>query len=322
MYEENLELLQEADRLGFDSLWISEHHFLDDGYCPSILPVAAAVAARTKRARIGTAVLLLPLHNPLRIAEDAAVVDIISGGRLDLGVGVGYRTAEFHGLGANKRRRGILLDEAIEVIRLAWTEDPFSFEGACFTYRNVSVTPKPLQAPHPPIWIGGRSERGSRRGARLGYPFLLVGGSAQYRLLEALFAEAGRSPAELRVAASRTVFLADSADEAWATAGPKLLYNHNERLRWNAEDGDGAYQPATDWRFLRHQDGLGGLIGTPEDCIAAIREFVATVPVRQIWFPVRIAGLDQATAYRSLERFAQEVMPRFRGSLDTRQSAQ
>ena len=312
LYQENLELLQEAERLGFASVWISEHHFLDDGYCPSVLPVAAAVAARTTRVRIGTAVLLLPLHNPVRIAEDAAVVDIISGGRLDLGVGVGYRGAEFQGLGADRRRRGALLDEGIEVLRRAWTEDAFSFEGACFTYRDVSVTPKPLQKPHPPIWIGGRSERGSRRGARLGYPFLLVGGPAQYRQLQALFAEAGRSPEELRVAAQRTIFIADSRDEAWRTIGPQVLYGHNERLRWNAEDGGGAYEPLDDWEVLRAQEGAGTLIGTPEDCLAGIRAFVETVPVRQIWFPVRIGGVDQQTAYRSLERFACEVMPRLR----------
>ena len=312
LYRENLELLQEAERLGFDAVWISEHHFLDDGYCPSVLPVAAAVAARTMRVRIGTAVLLLPLHNPVRVAEDAAVVDILSGGRWDLGVGVGYGSAEFHGLSADKRRRGILLDEAIEVLRRAWTEDSFTFEGTCFSYRNVSVTPKPLQSPHPPIWIGGRSERGSRRGARLGYPFLLVGGPAQYRQLQALFAEAGRSPAELRVAAQRTIFLANSRDAAWRTIGPRLLYNHNERLRWNAEDGAGVYEPLADWEVLRGQEGPGTLIGTPEECRAGLRAFLEAVPVQQVWFPVRIAGLDQATAHRSLELFAREVMPHFR----------
>lgn len=309
LYRENLELLQEAERLGLDSVWISEHHFLDDGYCPSVLTAAAAVAARTTRIRIGTAVLLLPLHNPVRIAEDAAVVDLISGGRLDVGVGVGYRSAEFRGLGADKRKRGKLLDEGIEILRLAWTEDSFSFHGECFHYDEVMVTPKPLQQPHPPIWIGGRSERGSRRGARLGYPFLLVGGAAQYRLLRDLFAQEGRSPDDLKVAASRTVFIADSRDAAWETIGLQLLYNHNERLRWNAEDGSAPYEPATDWDVLRSQEGAGTLIGSPADCLAGIRDFVATVPVSQIWFPVRIGGLDQATAYRSLERFAKEVLP-------------
>lgn len=309
LYAENLELIQEAERLGFDSAWISEHHFLDDGYCPSILPVAAAVAAATKRIRIGTAVLLLPLHNPIRIAEDGAVVDILSGGRFDLGVGVGYRAVEFSGLGVNKRRRGALLDEAIEVVRLAWTEKRFSFAGQCFTYENVSVTPKPLQQPHPPIWIGGRSQRGSHRGARLGYPFLLVGGPVQYRQLVDLYQEEGRPPDELRVASLRTVFIAGSRDEAWDIIGPAILYNHNERLRWHAEDTGEPYHPATDWAFLREQEGAGTLIGTPEECLAGMREFVATVPVEQIWFPLRIGGLDQQTAYRSLERFAREVMP-------------
>jgi alkanesulfonate monooxygenase SsuD/methylene tetrahydromethanopterin reductase-like flavin-dependent oxidoreductase (luciferase family) len=122
LYGKQFDLAVLAEDLGYDTIWLTEHHFIDDGYSPSLLPIAAAVAARTRRIRIGTFVILLPLHNALRIAEDAATVDIISNGRFDLGVGQGYRIPEFVGFDIPRRERGARLQEGAEVIRRAWTE--------------------------------------------------------------------------------------------------------------------------------------------------------------------------------------------------------
>ena len=105
LYESGLRFAEEAEALGLDEVWLTEHHFADDGYCPALLPVAAAIAARTTRIRIGTKVVLLPFHNPLRLAEDVAVVDVLSGGRIDLGVAAGYRHEEFAGFGIDRRER-------------------------------------------------------------------------------------------------------------------------------------------------------------------------------------------------------------------------
>src|SRR5579875_891482 len=142
LYRRHVDLCVEAEDLGFDTIWLTEHHFVEDGYSPSMLPLAAAIAARTRRIRIGTFVLLLPLHNPLRVAEDAATVDIISNGRLDLGLGQGYRVPEFTGFGVPRKERGARLEEGTEIIRRAWTEDGFSFDGRFNRLRNITLSPK------------------------------------------------------------------------------------------------------------------------------------------------------------------------------------
>lgn len=155
-YREALELAVEAERLGFDSVWLSEHHFCADGYTPSLLVHAAAIAARTERVTIGTGVLLAPLHDPLRLAEDAATVQLLAHGRLVLGIGQGWRREEFDRLGIRYRGRHLRLEEIVRTLREAWGEGP--------------VTPKP--EPPPPLWVGGMSEPAVRRAARLGDRYL------------------------------------------------------------------------------------------------------------------------------------------------------
>ena len=128
-YADQLEQTRLAEQLGYDEIWLTEHHFAEDGYSPAILPIASAIAAITKRIRIGTYLVLLPLHNAVRVAEDAATIDIISNGRFDLGVGQGYAPGEFAAYGVNRKTRASRLEEGIEVMRGAWTEDDFSFDG-------------------------------------------------------------------------------------------------------------------------------------------------------------------------------------------------
>ena len=151
-YREALLLAAEAERLGFDSVWLSEHHFFADGYTPSLLVHAAAIAARTARIAIGTGVLLAPLHNPVRLAEDAATAQLLANGRLILGIAQGWQRNEFDGLGVPYVGRHLRLEESIGTLRSAWGEGP--------------VTPKPGRPP--PIWVGGMSEPAVRRAARLG----------------------------------------------------------------------------------------------------------------------------------------------------------
>ena len=134
-YRETLELVRLAERVGFDSAWVSEHHGSSDGYLPSLLPMLAAFAAATERIELGTGVVLTPLHDPLRLAEDAAVVDQLSGGRLILGIGNGWREEEFRMFGASKAERGARTEETIEVLRRAWTGRRFSFEGQTLAVR-------------------------------------------------------------------------------------------------------------------------------------------------------------------------------------------
>ncbi len=147
LYSEMLEEIVAAEDRGFESAWLTEHHLLGDGYCPSLLVTAAAIAARTKKVRIGTGIYLMPLHDPIRTTEDAAVVDLISNGRLILGLGLGYRQEEFDVFGRSLKERKGRMEESIEILNKCWSEDEFSFSGKYYNYENINVTPKPVQNP-------------------------------------------------------------------------------------------------------------------------------------------------------------------------------
>src|SRR6185437_4385339 len=172
LYRETLDQAVHAEELGFDSIWLSEHHFTDEGYLPCLPAVLGTLAARTSRVRLGTAVLLAPLHHPLRLAEDLAVVDQLSGGRLDVGIAPGYKPDEFAVLGVPKAERGARTNETVEILRLAWAGERFSYAGKHFTFDDVIVAPPPVQPGGPPIWVGGSSLAAARRASRYGLCFM------------------------------------------------------------------------------------------------------------------------------------------------------
>ena len=168
LYRRTLDQIASLEDLGYDSVWLTEHHFVEDGYLPSIFTMAGAIAVRTKRLTIGANTILLPLHHPVEVAESAAVVDVLSGGRFVLGVALGYRGVEFRGYGVPLEQRGSRMEEGLDILRRCWNEAAFSYDGKHYTLRDVDVQPKPLQRPGVPVWVGARGPKAIDRAATVG----------------------------------------------------------------------------------------------------------------------------------------------------------
>src|SRR6201998_2856318 len=179
LYREILDQIAWGENNGFDDVWLSEHHFIDDGYLPSILPVSAAIAARTERIRLASGALLMPFHNPIRLAEDIATVDVISGGRFELGVGIGFKREELAGVGGWWKGRGARTDQSLEILRRALAGETVTFKSEFFDFQNVRVTPAPIQKPYPPIWLGCFTAPALRRAVRFGDGFTVPGANRE-----------------------------------------------------------------------------------------------------------------------------------------------
>src|SRR6266508_4660794 len=163
---------QLAEASGFDSCFFGEHHQDKDGFLPSPLIVATAVAAHTRRLRVGTSVILLPLHHPVRVAEDVITLDLVSKGRVILGVGVGYQPSDFRAFGVPMEHRLAIFEESVEILRRCWSGERFSFRGTHYTLEDVQVRPRPYQRPAPPLWIGASVPSAVRRAGRLADAFV------------------------------------------------------------------------------------------------------------------------------------------------------
>src|SRR5215475_4554623 len=299
-YESFIEYVTEADRLGFRQLFMVEHHFTGQGQVSASMTVLAYLAARTKRIRLGTAVVVLPWHNPVLVAEQAATLDLLSGGRVDFGVGKGYRQAEFDGFCVPIGEATERFDEAMEIIRKAWTaEGRFSHHGKRWHYENIVVEPEPLQRPHPPLWLAAGSPDSVRRAAREGYNLLLDQLAQTDQIIRriAIFREecekVGRAYDPLMVATARPLQMIHHESERAAA--------YETRKRVISVIGDLARDKLPD----RVEDDTAPLLGLPHEVIARLKEL-------EMGGATNILLVDPNASVGNLRAFAREVMPAFR----------
>ncbi|MEU6139499.1 LLM class flavin-dependent oxidoreductase [Streptomyces sp. NPDC047081] len=298
LYGFALEMCEEADRLGLDSVWFSEHHGFEDGYLPQPLTMAAAAAARTRRVRLGTAVVPAPLHAAPELAEQAAIVDIISDGRLDLGLGTGYRVPEYRLFGADLTKRYSTTDQRVREIRGLWAE--------------ALVTPGPVQDPLP-IWLGYQGPQGARRAGRLGTGLLSLNPALLTPYREGL-AESGYDASIARMQGSFTTFVTEDPDGDWPVVRRHLAYQWDSYRRYLVEGTDQPVPRPIDpekWRATGlSATGVGQfLYGTPQETAEAIRAYVAGLPVEGVFLWASLAGMPEEMVARQVQLIAGKLRP-------------
>ncbi len=309
LYREMFRQIDFADQAGLDSIWLTEHHFTDDGYLAATMPMLAAIASRTRRVTIGTYVLLAPFYHPLRLAEDAATVDVLSNGRLRLGIGTAYREEEFQGFEVSRKYRLGRTLETIEILRRAWTGERFSFEGKHFHFKDVRVLPRPVSVPHPELLWAGMTERAIQRGAELGLSFACNLGLHEVELYRNTLRNLGKDPADFNIVRSATVQIADSADQAWADVEQPLMYQAALYGKWLAAGmrGNQEWILPDPVRLRRNS-----VLGTPAEVAKQLSSMIERTPMTELILNMQLPGLAPAKAMRSLERFVAEVLPMVR----------
>lgn len=325
-YAETLELVRLAEQVGFDSAWVSEHHGSSDGYLPSLLPMLAAFAAVTERIELGTGVVLTPLHDPLRLAEDAAVVDQLAAGRLILGIANGWREEEFRMFGVPTSDRGLRTEETVEVLRRAWSGRRFSFEGRVLRYDRVKVTPPPARPDGPPILLGGYARRGVERAGRLADGYVTdETGPDELRenigILDRAARDVGRDPTELSVVLLQNAFVTREG-EAWGEDHPWSLLRAGVAHQLGTYE---AWDAGADTPELDRLDPmtppdedvrLSTPAGSPEEVLGALLPTVREFGDRDLHVVVRLhyPGMDLETAATAVELFASDVLPALKAS--------
>jgi alkanesulfonate monooxygenase SsuD/methylene tetrahydromethanopterin reductase-like flavin-dependent oxidoreductase (luciferase family) len=301
--------------LGFDLLTVGQHHLATPFQQPSSVPLVARLAASSGTMRIGITVFLLPLHNPVDIAEQVATLDAISHGRMIFGVGLGYRPEECEAFGITMQERVPRFLEALDVIKRLWTEDELEFRGRFYTLPRIQSTIRPLQRPHPPIWMAANQAVAVRRAGRLGYVWamnphvttaVLKEQAAQYRA--ALQANGHPSPAELPL--MREAWLADTSERAWTEAAPYLARKYAVYNAW----GQDRALPA-DQTFDRPLEELGRdrfIVGTPDDLLTIAQRYAVELGVNTLILRIQWPGMQQQQVLDQIRLIGEAVLPRLR----------
>jgi len=310
---EVMEEAQLAEENGFDSIFFGEHHQDKDGFLPSPLIVASAVAGATRRLNVGTSVILLPLHHPVRLAEDVVTLDVVSRGRIVLGVGIGYQAADFQAFDVPMEDRVTLFEEGVEVIRQCWTGEPFSFHGKHHHLHDVQVRPRPYQRPSPPLWIGASTFSGARRAGRLADAFVAGPSTNLERTLRLVDSyrqaalAAGREP---QVVLMRDAWVAPSRAEAEEVYGGEVL----DAYKYYWRNGLAEFKSIkSESEFTMERIAPDRLIlGDPEECVTEFQRWSQTVGTDYFLLRLRQAhsgGPPHQKIMDAIRLFGKQVIP-------------
>jgi natural product biosynthesis luciferase-like monooxygenase protein len=331
--KEQIELMRSAEDLGFDSVWPAEHHFSEYGYCASPAVSLAAIASVTKRIRLGTGVVVLPFHNPIRVAEEFAMLDLMSDGRIDFGVGRGYQPTEYRGFQIDQTKSRGIFNESLEVIKQAWTQERVNFKGVHFNIEDQPVRPKPLQKPHPPIWVAALSEASFSMIGKWGYNLLCAPvfgfqGTSGVNLLnnyrDAL-REGGHDPKTREIAALCMVYCGETTEQARKEFADPVLWYYRTIAKYVAPPASD--EPVLTYEIYAKTRDLAATIsweqlleagavicGDRDHCIEQITKLYQQFDFNQLLCWTRLGGFDTGKVLRSMERMQKYVMPHFRGA--------
>ncbi len=309
LYAEILEQVQWLDGIGADLVWFTEHHFVDDGYLPSWVPVAGAMSAVTSHVRFGTDICLMPFNHPIRLAEDLAVLDNLSGGRVELGLGMGYAPHEFRGFGLPVSHRVSLMNEGIEILQHAFTGERFSYAGKRYQCNDVKITPGYVQPGGPPLWIAAMSEAGALRAAKYDTNFLPQG--LRKRSFDPWVKEleaTGRNPREHRVGIIRSILVTEDKATDWPIIRAAEKYRMQLYQRFFEESGEGFGEkgepvPQT-W-----------IVGDVQHCVDELLAFINDFGITDIVTMAVPPGLRAEQMGDSLERLFTQVVPQVKQKL-------
>jgi alkanesulfonate monooxygenase SsuD/methylene tetrahydromethanopterin reductase-like flavin-dependent oxidoreductase (luciferase family) len=298
-YQAFVDMAEYADRHGFAMVTLEEHHGAENGWSPSPLVMAGLVFGRTKSIGVSLSALLVPLHDPIRIAEDLAVLDLASGGRMTTIAGIGYRPEEYALHRKSWSERGALMDECIDTILKAWTGEPFEYHGA-----KVRVTPTPVTKPHPMLLVGGTSKVAARRAARFGLPMFPA---AHLPELEAYYYEQCKEQGMqgfcmMPGAETALVHVADDPDKVWAELGDHFLHEAATYASWQTPDIRSAvHSHATTVDDLR-AEGIYQVL-TPDECAARAKE-TGAVNLHPL-----VGGMPIDAGWESMRSYCEQVLP-------------
>ena len=328
VFREVLEQVRWAEELDYDEVWLAQHHFSEYGIASALPVVAAAVARETRRIRIGTAVSILPFQHPIHLAEDWAAVDVLSGGRLDFGVGRGYQPGEFAGFGVPMEEATQRFDESLDIIRLAWTRDRFSYEGKIYKVDELAVHPKPLQKPHPPIYVAALQPASYERVGRMGLgilaaPLITPPEQMQENLngYRRALRESGGDPDTMEYPIQQMVYVAETNDQARREATPYFeWYFHTiSRLITSKEQGPA---PASYDFYRKSQEHLervrmdriwerrAAAVGDPVRVAEILNDSRRDHGMNHLMAWVGVGGMPHDKVMRSMELLKREVWPR------------